>query len=263
MYLTNESGKVYYHFHGPEDAPTVVFSHGVAMDHRTFNDQVSALEKDYRVIVWDMPYHGRSWGIDRDLRFSKTAADFLIAILDELAIDQATLAGLSLGSLVTQEAAYRYPNRVNACVHISGGPLYPKYSPILIAMIPMITLSMKLYPFTPLKKAFAEHKALADETKAYLMETVSQTGKDMITHLTNEMVRDMVIGIPEPNTQPSLIVYGDHDIRFLRNMSIKWHQRQPNSQLVEIKNAHHILNQDNPAAFNAALLSFLAEIRNA
>jgi len=69
------------------------------MDHRTFETQVQALEDRYRVIVWDMPYHGRSSPIDKKLRFSTTATDFVIALLDELNIRQAVLAGLSLGSL--------------------------------------------------------------------------------------------------------------------------------------------------------------------
>ena len=97
--MKNDAGTVYYEVYRPEEAPAVLFSHGVAMDHRTFETQVQALEDRYRVIVWDMPYHGRSSPIDKKLRFSTTATDFVIALLDELNIRQAVLAGLSLGSL--------------------------------------------------------------------------------------------------------------------------------------------------------------------
>lgn len=260
MYLKNDIGTIYYEVYGPEKAPAVLFSHGVAMDHRTFETQVRALEERYRVIVWDMPYHGYSSPIDRNLRFSTTAADFIIALLDELEIQQAALAGLSLGSLVVQHAAHHHPERVKAVVHISGGSLYPKFPAILKALIPCISLFMKLYPVKPLNKAFAEHKALAAETKSYLMETIAYTGKDVVTHLTNEMVRDMVEGLPGHSAHPALIVYGDHDLRSLRKMAEAWHKGHPHSQLVEVQNAHHILNQDNPAAFNAALLGFLQTI---
>ncbi len=58
MFLENDVGTVYYEVNGPEEAPAVLFSHGVAMDHRTFETQVAALADRYRVIVWDMPYHG-------------------------------------------------------------------------------------------------------------------------------------------------------------------------------------------------------------
>ena len=258
--LERDVGRVYYEVYGPEQAPAVVFSHGVAMDHRSFEQQVAALEDRYRVIVWDMPYHGRSSAIDRRLRFSTTAADLTMAIMDELGVQRAVLAGLSLGSLVVQQAAHRYPDRVTAAIHISGGPLHPKYPAILKVAIPFISVLMKLYPIKPLSRAFVEHKALADETKAYLMETVAHTGKGVITYLTNEMVRDMVIGLDEHPRPPALIVYGDHDLRFLKTMAEKWHDQHPNSQLVEIEDAHHVLNQDNPGAFNAALLDFLQKI---
>jgi pimeloyl-ACP methyl ester carboxylesterase len=128
MYYENNLGKIYYEFHGPEAAPAIVFSHGVTMDHRTFNDQVKALKDRYRVIVWDMPYHGKSTAIDDNLQFSTTAADFIMELLDHLKIDKAILAGLSLGSFVSQQAAYMYPERVMATIHISGSSLYPKYS---------------------------------------------------------------------------------------------------------------------------------------
>jgi 3-oxoadipate enol-lactonase len=259
MYIKNDQGTAYYEVEGPEGGPAVVFSHGVAMDHRTFERQVLALKEHYRVIIWDMPYHGYSSEIDRKLQFSKTAANFIIDILNELRIEQAVFAGLSLGSFVVQQAVCNYPDRVKAAVHISGGPLYPRYPAVLKASIPFSYLLMKAYPVRLLNKSFAKHKALTADTQAYLMETMSQTGKDVVIHLINEMVRDMVLGLPEPPAHPALIVYGDHDLRFLRQMSTTWHHRQPYSRLVKIANAHHILNQDNPEAFNQALLNFLQE----
>jgi|GEM_PF-4330865 len=75
------------------------------------------------------------------------------------------------------------------------------------------------------------------------------------------MVRDMVAGLPGHSAHPALIVYGDHELRFIRKMAKAWHYKHPHSQLVEVRDAHHILNQDNPAAFNAALLEFLQEIQ--
>ena len=261
-FLENELGKFYYQVHGPQEAPAIFFSHGVGIDQRTFDDQVQALQGGYRVITWDMPYHGRSDSIDKKLSFSNTAADLLIAIMDELEIEQAYQAGLSLGSFVVQQLSSHYPKRVVGEIHISGGPLHPKFPAILKASIPFITVFMKLYPSNPLAHTFARHKALTADTIAYLVETVEETGKDSITHLTNEMVRDMVAGLPAPSSKPVLIVYGDHDLPFIINMSKAWHTRLPNSELTMIENAHHILDQDNPTAFNAVLLNFLERVRS-
>ena len=256
-YYENKLGRFYYQVHGPQNAQAVVFSHGVAMDQRTFDSQVAALKQEYRVVTWDMPYHGRSDSIDKGLPFSQVSTDLLADILDEVGIKQAVFAGLSLGSFIVQQMSARHPDRVKAEVHISGGPLHPKFPSILRISIPIITLFMKLYPAGPLGRSFGKHKALREETIAYLLETIDQTGKDAVTHLTNEMVRDMADGLPAPPDKPRLIVYGDHDLAMLNNMTKKWHQRLPGSELAEVENAHHILNQDNPEAFNAILREFL------
>jgi len=69
----------------------------------------------------------------------------------------------------------------------------------------------------------------------------------------------MVKGIPKQTIEPMLLCYGDHDLPFIKRISQKWHRRIPHSVLAEVKDAHHIANQDNPGDFNRILLSFLEE----
>jgi 3-oxoadipate enol-lactonase len=42
-FYKSKYGNVYYDLSGPEDAPVVIFLHGVGMDHRTFEKQREAL----------------------------------------------------------------------------------------------------------------------------------------------------------------------------------------------------------------------------
>ncbi len=60
MIYKSKFGDIYYEITGPEGKPVVLLCHGIGMDHRTFEGQVTALQGEYRVIVWDMPGHGRS-----------------------------------------------------------------------------------------------------------------------------------------------------------------------------------------------------------
>ncbi len=260
MYFEDEAGRMYYEIHGPHKAPTVVFSHGVSMDHQTFASQVNSLCKHYRVIVWDMPYHGLSSGIDFSLQFSDVAADFILKILDSNDVDRAVLVGQSLGSFVAQHGVRKYPDRVMGTVHIGGAPLYPGYCSLLRILNPFIAASIHLWPQRFLYRSFARHKALKDETRDYLAEASARTGKKVIIHLTQEMLRDMVKGIPEPTKEQKLLCYGEHDLRFIKVLSQKWQSADSKSQLVEIADAHHIANQDNPDEFNKILLSFLERV---
>jgi len=259
MFFENNTGRVYYEAHGPENGPAVIFCHGVGMNHETFANQVAALEKTYRVITWDLPYHGKSSELDHRLAFSQTAADFVIGIMDALEIKKAVLIGQSLGSFVIQRAATKHPERVIATVHLGGGSLYPGYSPMLTALRPLLSL-LKLWPDASLFKMFARHKALTPDTQSYLEKSASKTGKPVIVHLTKEMLDDMATGIAACLKQPILIMYGQQDAGFVRRLSTRWHAADPASELVIIENAHHIANQDNPEAFNKALLVFLERI---
>ena len=70
----------------------------------------------------------------------------------------------------------------------------------------------------------------------------------------------MAEGLPGHSDKPALIVYGDHDIPFTIQMFKKWHERLPEIELIAIKNALHILNQDNPEAFNQVFLDYLNQL---
>ena len=257
MYFENKLGKVYYEIYGREDTPAVLFSHGINMNHETFKAQAEGLQEKYRVIIWDMPYHGKSSPICNKLPFSETTADFIIDLLDHLKIEKAVLAGLSLGSYVTQIAAHKYSERAKATIHIGGGPLHPPVTPLIKITNPLIGLFIKLYPSSKIFKAFASHRTLKPETRVYLERVAAENGKKVMSHLTQELMRDMVRGLPRHTSEPKLLCYGDHEIPFVQKQMIRWHKQSPESQLVMIENAHHIANQDNPEKTNKVLLDFI------
>jgi len=60
LFFENKLGRVYYEIYGREDAPAIIFSHGINMNHETFKAQAETLQEKYRVITWDLPYHGKS-----------------------------------------------------------------------------------------------------------------------------------------------------------------------------------------------------------
>lgn len=261
MYLENKLGKVYYEVYGREEAPSVIFSHGINMNHETFKAQAEALQEQYRVIIWDMPYHGKSSPIDHRLPFSETAADFISDLMDHLKIEKAVLVGLSLGSYVTQIAAHKYPEKVKATIHIGGGPLHPPVTPVIKIANPLIGLFIKLFPGRVIFKAFANHRALKPETRAYMERVAAENGKKVMAHLTKELLRDMVRGLPGHSAEPKLLCHGDHEISYVQKQMKRWHKECPESRLEVIEGAHHIANQDNPEGTSRLLLDFLESTR--
>ncbi len=260
VYLKNRIGKIYYEVFGPENAPAIIFSHGVNMNHETFRAQVEDLKENYRVIIWDMPYHGKSEPIDNRLSFAESAADFIRDILNHLGVEKAVLAGLSLGSYVTQIAAHKYPERTQATIHIGGGPLHPPISPIIKLANPLIGLFIKLYPSRSIFKAFASHRTLKEETQSYMERVAAENGKKVMAHLTQEMLREMTRGLPEHTSEPKLLCHGDHETSFVQKQMKRWHNEDPTTRLEVINDAHHIANQDNPEGTNNVIRDFLGNI---
>lgn len=91
--------------------PTLVFVHGAANDHGVWGLQSRYFANHgYNVLAPDLPGHGRSQGTA--LNSVEALADWLPALLDAAGAREAGLIGHSMGSLVTLEAAARYPERI-------------------------------------------------------------------------------------------------------------------------------------------------------
>lgn len=89
----------------------LVFIHGAQQDHSVWILQSRYLaHHGFAVLAFDLPGHGRSEGAP--LPTVEATADWLIAALDALAIERATLIGHSMGSLIALETAARFPARV-------------------------------------------------------------------------------------------------------------------------------------------------------
>ncbi|TPQ37377.1 alpha/beta hydrolase [Bradyrhizobium guangdongense] len=109
---------------GPADGPVVILLHGWPYDIHSFLDVAPALaQAGYRVIV----PHLRGYGTTRFLAGetirngepAALAAD-IVALMDALAIRQATLAGYDWGARTANIVAALWPERVKAMVSVSG-----------------------------------------------------------------------------------------------------------------------------------------------
>lgn len=109
---------------GPANGPVVILLHGWPYDIHSFDNVVPVLTKaGYRVIV---PYL-RGYGTTRFLDASTprngepaALATDVIALMDALKIDKATLAGYDWGARTADIVAALWPQRVTGLVSVSG-----------------------------------------------------------------------------------------------------------------------------------------------
>jgi pimeloyl-ACP methyl ester carboxylesterase len=107
---------------GGEGSP-VVLLHGLTATRRYVVMGSKALERaGHRVVLYDARAHGQSEGGD-DYTYDRLAAD-LLAVLDDRGLEQATLAGASMGAHTITRFALTHPDRVAGLVIMT-----PAYSP--------------------------------------------------------------------------------------------------------------------------------------
>lgn len=91
----------------------LILVHGLADDHRAWRRTIPALMMQRRVLLYDFRGHGETslGAADGTLR---QLGDDLIALMDAIGIEHATLAGFSLGGTIAMRAAIDHPSRVAA-----------------------------------------------------------------------------------------------------------------------------------------------------
>jgi len=107
---------------GPRDDPQpIVLIHGTSSSLHTWEGWASALQKEHRVITFDLPGFGLT-GPSAAGDYSDAAyISFVGALLDRLKLSRVTLGGNSLGGEIAWEFAATQPERVGALILVDAG----------------------------------------------------------------------------------------------------------------------------------------------
>ncbi|MEV6151682.1 alpha/beta fold hydrolase [Nonomuraea sp. NPDC052129] len=114
--------KLVYREEGDPAAPPLVLIHGRTADHNDWNGITQHFAARYHVFAIDLRGHGAS-----DYPGAYALADMardVVALLDELGFERATLVGHSLGGAVAYLLAMTWPDRVERLVLEDPAPPY-------------------------------------------------------------------------------------------------------------------------------------------
>jgi 3-oxoadipate enol-lactonase len=105
---------------GPPHAPVLVLLHALATSAELWAPQRVVWRKRFRLLSIDLPGHGASAPLP--VRPDMGAyADGVALAMDRHGIERAALAGISLGAMVAQAFALRHPERCTALVLAHAG----------------------------------------------------------------------------------------------------------------------------------------------
>lgn len=101
------------------DKPAIVLLHGGGPDHESLVPLAQRLADLHRVFLPDIRGYGRSICRDPHAHTWARYVEDIVALLDQLGLDKAILAGTGLGSTICLRTAVAHPDRVRALVLIS------------------------------------------------------------------------------------------------------------------------------------------------
>jgi len=107
------------------DAPRVLAIHGITSTSRTWLASARALGDRAALIAVDLRGRGQSHQLPPPFGLDAHVRD-MIAVLDHLGLERATVAGHSLGAYVAARLATTHPDRVERLVLVDGGLIIPE-----------------------------------------------------------------------------------------------------------------------------------------
>ncbi|HZN86356.1 MAG TPA: 3-oxoadipate enol-lactonase [Burkholderiales bacterium] len=248
-----------YELHGKEGAPWLVLGHSLACSARMWDPQIEALKGSYRILAYDTRGHGAS-GAPQGAYTLEMLADDLKALLDSLGVKHPHYCGLSMGGMIGQTFALKYPGVFRTLTLADTSSRYPAEAwplwqgRIKIAeeqgMVPLVQPTLERWFTEPFRKSNPE----AVEAIANLIASTPVAGYVGCCHAIPKI--DVTARLKEIKC-PVLVLCGDKDPGTPPAMSEEIQRSTPGSKLVMIPQAAHLSNLEQPALFTKALREFL------
>lgn len=251
-FLDRGDARLFFEDSGGEGA-TVVFSHGILMDHEMFEPQIRLLASEFRCVAWDQRGHGQS-----DQEGSWTywdSAQDVVALMDHLEIDRAFLVGMSQGGFLSLRAALLAPERIQglALIDSQAGPENPDMLPIYEGLRDAWLAG----PTEALAESVADIILGPADHAPWVAKWLARPPSDMQepfqTLSTREDIHDRLREI----TCRALVIHGEADTAISMDLAEALCNGLPGCEgLVRIEAAGHASNLSHPGVVTEALRDF-------
>lgn len=236
--LRTGAATVYYQVAG-EGKPLVLL-HGLSGSGRWWVKNIRPLAEDFRVYVVDLVGFGRSRGQPFLLRESSR---ILQDWLDDLGVDEFSIAGHSMGGFVAADLAARIPGRVDRLILVDAAAVPIGRSLIREAFGLVEALRYLPFDFLPV--------LAADALRA---------GPVTLARAIHDIMRaDMTADLSKIEAD-TMIIWGEHDTLMPLEMGERLRAALPQARFEMIQGAGHNPMWDRPEEFNRLVRDFLNRV---
>jgi pimeloyl-ACP methyl ester carboxylesterase len=240
--------------------PPIVLLHGYVGDGpTTWRQQLDGLSDEFTIVAWDAPGAGRS--TDPPERFGLDGyADCLAGFLERLGLHSACVAGLSFGGILALALQRRHSAMSSALILASAyagwaGSLPPEVAEQRLRQaLALADGAPEAFVGALLPTMFSKTmpREVEDNFRAP-MQAFHPPGFRTMARASAEDVRDVLPHIKVP----TLLVYGDRDVRAPLTVAEALQAAISDSRLVVLPDAGHLCNIEAPSEFNDAVRDFL------
>lgn len=248
--------RLYHRVQGDPDGEVLVLVHGWPDSWYSFSRVLAQLPQRYRAVALDLRGFGRSGRPAAGYAIDDLAADVL-ATLDALGIQRATLIGHSMGTFVARRAAQLAPDRVTNLVLIGSAA-----TPVNDVTREIAELLRDLPDPVPLAfarefQASTVHVRLPDAFfDGIVAESAAATADVWRRAFAGLLAFDDTADLARI-TPPTLLVWGAHDGLFDRAEQDRLVAAIPHARLIVYPDAGHCPNWERPERLVADVVAFL------
>jgi pimeloyl-ACP methyl ester carboxylesterase len=240
--------------------PPVVLLHGFVGNSREWRHQIDGLSNEFTVVAWDAPGSGRSSDPPESFRMAQYA-DCLAGFIDALNLERTHVIGLSFGGALGLELYRRRSAIPESLVLASAyagwaGSLSQEVADQRLQLtLPFADLSPAEFVRTLIPSMLSESAPMdAFDDLAAIMSDFHPAGfRTMARALAEANLRDV---LPRVDI-PTLLLYGDKDIRAPLTVAKDLLTAIPSATLVVMEGVGHMSNVEAPERFTAEVRAFL------
>ena len=242
---------------GPENAPVLMLSNSLGTNLHMWDGQMAALHKTFRTVRYDTRGHGRTVVTGGTYSIAGLGRD-AVAIMDALHLDRVHWLGLSMGGMIGQWLLVNARERIGRAVLANTSSRLPppemwntRIRTVLSQGMHAITPTVIDRWFTP---EFQERNPGEIARIAEMLHTTPAHGYAACCGAIRDMdQRESIRSV----SNPVLVVVGKRDPATPPEMGAEIAAAIRDANLVAL-DAAHLSNVEAPAAFNKAVVEFLA-----
>lgn len=240
--------------------PPMVLLHGFVGDSREWRRQIDDLSDEFTVVAWDAPGSGRSSDPPETFRLADYA-DCLAMFIDALGLARPHVVGLSFGGALALELYRRHPTIPRSLVLASAYAGWAGSLPDeIIAQRLEQTLQAADWPpdqrvrsMIPTMFSGSPPAEPVEAFKEIMLEIHPAGLRAMARSLAEADLRDILPRI----TVPTLLLYGDEDVRAPLTVAQDLHAKIPASRLAVMPGVGHMSSVEAAERFNTEVRRFL------